>query len=616
MGPVVKSKDPLVSRLDAIEHALLQGRPSDSFARCVELLQYVRKGISRQWTQNAADEQWLAQACDRFCRLYAATVLHPQWDPLREPALPSFLFELQDFFSLVRLSSAGNLDVAITRQAAAFERARTPAGFLRILLLWTPASEAIPTPFEHFDHARAVVTAQALAVIATMIAADARTDRARNEAIALLNSGRVVAGDVAPFIEHAVFGSAWMRCSYASPRDRHSVKKVLNAAIRTVYEPEMDASAADPVPVVLVRDGRPLLVVPVEWAFREGGAMYRCYAPVIRDLRTRFQVVGIGMRDMADDATRSLFDAWHGFEDFSADGKIDIGCVARAIRSLSPVMVFFPSVGMIRTVVCLANLRLAPVQVMTVGHPATSCSDRVDYLVTEAGFVGDPAIFSEKLVTVPDGTLAFDAPPATGTAARRQGPPDDGCLHVAVPAIAHKLSWAFVSTLKQVQAGSSRRVVFHFFSGMQGVHFHEARHELRKALPGCVVYPWMEYQDYLDRVDRCHVHAASFPFGGTNSLIDSLRQGIPVVALRGREVHERIDAEFMRRLGLDDVLVSDTTQGYADILVRLARDPEALDALRRRVRDEIDVAGVLMNAGHPEHFTEALWALLPGDSGA
>lgn len=610
MKPAAKG-DPVTPRLDAIEQALRAGKPGVAFARIVELLQYVRSGISRNWSTSGADEPWLVSTCNRFCRLYILTVCHPQWDPLRDPSLSPFLFELQDFFSLVRLSSPGNFDSAIVTQAKAFGQAKSAAGFLRILLLWTPSSEAMPTPFNLFQDARAVVTAQALAVIATMIAADPRTERSRNEAIALFNSGKMDANDLAPFIQRPVFGSAWMRCSYASPKDRHGVKRVLNAAIRQVYLPELDSPEHRPKPVSLERDARPLMGVPVEWAFREGGAMHRCYAPVIRDLRRRFQVVGIGMRDMADDTTRALFDAWVGFEDFSETGKIDVGCVAQGIRSLSPSILFYPSVGMIRTVVCLANLRLAPVQAMTVGHPATTFSEHMDVVVTEAGFVGDPSIFSERLVKVPDGTMAFDAPLATGSAGSRLGPPDDGQLHVAVPAIAHKLSWPLIGTLKQVQERASRPVVFHFFSGMQGVHFHEARHELRKVLPGCVVHPWMEYQEYLDLVDRCHVHAASFPFGGTNSLIDSLRQGIPVVALRGREVHERIDAEFMRRLGLEQELVAADPAAYAAILVRLADDPAWLAELRRRVHDETDVAGVLMRSGHPEHFTEALWSFLP-----
>lgn len=613
MKQVVKG-DPVAPRLDAIEHALRSGRPDLAFARIVELLQYVRSGISRSWTTSATDEPWLVGTCNRFCQLYVMTVCHPKWDSLRDPSLSAFLFELQDFFSLVRLSTPGNLDVAILGQAAAFGQSKTTAGFLRILLLWTPASEAMPTPFHLFADARAVVTAQALAVVATMIAADPRTERSRNEAIELFNSGKMNAADLAPFIQRPVFGSAWMRCSYASPKDRHGVKRVLNAAIRMVYQPELDSPAHRPQPVALVRDARPLMVVPVEWAFREGGAMHRCYAPILRDLRRRFQVVGFGMRDMADDSTRALFDAWLGFEDMAESGRIDIGCVAQAIRALQPAILFYPSVGMIRTVVCLANFRLAPVQAMTVGHPATTFSENMDYVITEAGFVGDPAIFSERLVAVPDGAMAFDAPAATGSARNRQGPPDDGQFHVAVPAIAHKLSWSLIDTLRDVRSRASRPVVFHFFSGMLGVHFHEVRHELRKVLPDCIVHPWMDYQDYLDRVDRCHVHAASFPFGGTNSLIDSLRQGIPVVALRGREVHERIDAEFMRRLGLEQELVADDPAGYAAILARLADDPERLAELRRRVRDEIDVAGVLMRAGHPEHFTEALWSLLPEES--
>lgn len=608
------TQDPLHALLASMEASLLKAQPATSFAHAVQFLRLVERGRFRRTSGGTPDAGWWTGIAARYARLYMATVRHVRWDPLRDPSLTPLLFSLETHYSLVRLLPTGNLDEALAAQAADFERARSASGFLKILLLWAPRSQAIAKPFAHVDSARAVVVAQALASIAGMVCADETTNRVRNEAIDLLASGQVHAADLAPFLNNQpVFGSAWMRSSYATAAHRHDVKKVMNAAVRAVYAARTPPAGCETRHPAIPRDGRPRLVVPTEWAFREGGAMYRCYASVLLDLRRRFQVIGMGLRDGSDESTARLFDHFVAFEETASTGKIEVACVAAAIQSLSPAMVFYPSVGMLRLVVCLANMRLAPVQIMSVGHPATTHSDCIDYVVTERGFVGDPDLFSERLLLVPDGSMTFDAPAATGSAARHLGPPDDGRVHVAVPAVAHKLSWLFIRTLKQVLRESPRPVVFHFFSGMQELHYHELRQVLAGELPGCVVYPWMEYQEYLDKVDRCHIHAASFPFGGTNSLIDSLRQGIPVVAMRGREVHECIDAEFLRRLGLEDVLVADTPEAYAAILVRLAADPAALAELRRRVREEVDVASVLMHSGHPEHFTEAMWAVLPAE---
>ncbi|MFZ5722993.1 MAG: hypothetical protein ACOY33_04970 [Pseudomonadota bacterium] len=594
-------------RLDAIETALGSGNHQDAFRRLIELLQQVRKGLLQAHTDSAT----LATACERYSRLHAALVCDPRWNPLQDRSLPAFLAELPDFFSLLALSPSGHLDAALVPQLQTFERQRTAGDFLRLLLLWTPEAGAMAPPFGHFTRARTVIAAQALATVSAMVCCSKRSDQARNAAIGLFSGGQVTVDDLAPFAELPMFGSAWMRCSYATVAGKHDIKPLLNAALRHRLAERPSPAGRSFVPVPLPADPRPLMVVPTEWAFRDGAAMYRCYAPVIRDLRRRFRVFGLGLRNGSDASTVALFDDFRCYEDLASDGQLDVHCVAAAIRALRPAMLFYPSVGMIRTTVCLANLRLAPVQAMSVGHPASSRSPEIDYVLTETGFVGSPDIFSEHLLAVADGAMAFDAPPARGIAAERKDPPDDGRFHVAVPALAHKVSAPLLATLQQARQQARRPMVFHFFSGMSGPNLHELKRHVRDALPEAVVYPWMDYQDYLDRIDRCHVHAASFPFGGTNSLIDSLRQGLPVVALLGREVHERIDAEFMRRIGLADTLVAGSTENYAAILARLADHPAELAALRRRIRDDIDIAGILMTSGRPELFTDALWSVLP-----
>ncbi|MFX6023462.1 hypothetical protein ABTF26_20725, partial [Acinetobacter baumannii] len=46
-------------------------------------------------------------------------------------------------------------------------------------------------------------------------------------------------------------------------------------------------------------------------------------------------------------------------------------------------------------------LRVAPLQVAALGHPATTCSRRIDYISVEEDFIGDPACFSEQLLRLP-----------------------------------------------------------------------------------------------------------------------------------------------------------------------------------------------------------------------
>lgn len=338
--------------------------------------------------------------------------------------------------------------------------------------------------------------------------------------------------------------------------------------------------------------------------------MYRCYAPVLRDLRRHFFTVGLSEQRIAHPSLAALFDRYVAFEDLCPGGAIDTNTLATAIRAMHPAMVFYPSVGMLRTVIQLANLRLAPVQAMSVGHPASSMSPAMDYIVTEAAYVGSPDIFSERAVLASRGAMTFGAPPIA--------PPVDELpgterIDIAIPAVGHKVGWPFLAALCEVERRARRPVTFHFFTGLAGTSFIELAQHIHRVLPSAKLYTMTSYDRYVDAIRQCHLHAASFPFGGTNSVIDSLRLGLPVVALEGSEVHERVDAAFLRQIGMDE-LVAGTVAGYIDILAGLVDDPERLRALRRRILGEGRVASELMGRGRPEEFSDALAALVKPSS--
>jgi predicted O-linked N-acetylglucosamine transferase (SPINDLY family) len=49
----------------------------------------------------------------------------------------------------------------------------------------------------------------------------------------------------------------------------------------------------------------------------------------------------------------------------------------------------------------MSNLRIAPLQIAALGRPATTHSDKIDYISVEEDYIGDPACFSERLLKLP-----------------------------------------------------------------------------------------------------------------------------------------------------------------------------------------------------------------------
>jgi hypothetical protein len=236
----------------------------------------------------------------------------------------------------------------------------------------------------------------------------------------------------------------------------------------------------------------------------------------------------------------------------------------------------------------LANLRLAPIQMTALGHSASTFCDTIDYYLTEEGYVGDPSLFGERVVLLPDASLRFEASPhyrALPPQLRERPSP----LRVALPSNLLKLNPRFIAILRRIAREAGRPVQFHIFPNVGGLELAATRRALATSLPGAAVYPVLGYADYLARLNQCDINLSPFPFGGLHSVIDSLRQGLPVVALEGQEPHARTESMLLRRLGMPAWLIAQDEEAYVAAALRVIRDDALrLDLSRQALALDID----------------------------
>lgn len=378
-------------------------------------------------------------------------------------------------------------------------------------------------------------------------------------------------------LDHLVLlSSAWMLCSYAERRDKHEVKRTLNRILREwmLKGGMSDAALASPrAPVE-----RPTLLVAAE-IMQSNHVQYRYFGQYLRQLRGRFRLVLLTEKNQIDESVRALYDEVHVYERRWDAGTLP-GAVAW-VKRLAPDLIFWPSVGMRHWGPPMANLRLAPIQITALGHSASTFCDTIDYYLTEEGYVGDPALFSEQLVLLPDASLVFERSPHY-----RPVPPHAGAradpLRVALPSNLLKLNPKFIAVLRRIRAAAARPLQFHVFPNVSGTELHATRRALARELPGAIVYPMMNYVAYLERLSGCHLNLSPFPFGGLHSVVDSLRQGVPVVALEGLEPHARTDAMLLRRLGMPEWLIAKDLEGYVAAALRVIGDDAGRLALSRQ----------------------------------
>lgn len=397
---------------------------------------------------------------------------------------------------------------------------------------------------------------------------------------------------------------SYMYTSYGVRRDKHDAKATMHAlfaqmlrakGVRLPSQEAIDARRAladDP-------DHKPTILIGIEW-FTSLHAMYRCYAPIIRQLRLRFRVVGMSRASDIDEIGKTEFDEWREvpMENLTLQGLVD------TIGEIAPDIIYYPSLGMAMWWVIMASARLAPIQVMTLGHPASSRSPFMDYVLCDEGAIGDPALFTETIIEYPNGSARFIMrPDAEFPDLLTEDHP--AVVRIAVPAMLCKLNAPFMATLRDIsdQVGAAgRKVEFHFFVNMLGINLHQAAREIRDWLPAAKVYERTGYNQYLGHLRACHLHLCTFPFGGTNSNIDSMILGIPLIALQGDQPHERFDAMMIRRAALPESLVAKSREEYVAEAVRLIVDDDTRNALRDHLR-AFDLQAEFFGEPHEDHRT-------------
>jgi hypothetical protein len=386
-------------------------------------------------------------------------------------------------------------------------------------------------------------------------------DQLRNQ---LLLEGETLQNELVPheFVLRII--NIWMFVSYFTTPKKHDVKKHLNSILLKWMETQ---GVKQPVlPPMKSGTTKPKLLILCEM-FTSSHAMYRGYKHSISELRSKFHVVLVAATGSYDETSKSIFDEVIDFGITDAIKKT----VGKIIRAHADI-IYYPSIGMETWTIMTCQLRLAPVQMMEMGHPATSNSKCIDYALIEEFTLGDPHCFSETVVVKNTGlTITPYDDKELPTPVIRERPET---IRIAIPASLYKLNSDFLRVCKNIEQRVARPIEFHFFPNRLGIMLDFTTVMIRKWLSNSAIFPTMSYQDYLQYLGACDIHLSTFPFGLSSGCVDSSLVGLPIVALDGPEVHSHVDLGFQKALGLPEWLSANTMEEYEEAAVRLIEDDE------------------------------------------
>ena len=380
-------------------------------------------------------------------------------------------------------------------------------------------------------------------------------------------------------VPSSISHDVYMHCSYDVAENKHWVKKALNQVIRRHL---LQGGWTDrDVTKLGERDGKPVMVVLLEH-FHSSHSIYRTHSTSMIAARERFYLIGVG-NDAVDEAGRVVFDEFHVLEGSNVVSKLDN---LKDICEKNGAAIFYmPSIGMDLTAIFASNTRLAPVQVIALGHPATTHSDFVEYVIVEDDYVGSETCFSEQLLRLPKDALPYVPSALAPQHVEYRLRENPEVVNIGIASTTMKLNPYFLAALKAIRDRANVKVHFHFALGQSSGVTHPYVERFIKSYLGndATAHPHAPYDQYLRILHNCDMMVNPFPFGNTNGIIDMVTLGLVGICKTGAEVHEHIDEGLFKRLGLPEWLIANTVDEYVERAIRLAENHQERLELRRHI---------------------------------
>ena len=380
-------------------------------------------------------------------------------------------------------------------------------------------------------------------------------------------------------VPSAISHDVYMHCSYDIAENKHWVKKALNQVIRRHL---LKGGWTDrDVTKLGEHNGKPVMVVLLEH-FHSSHSIYRTHSTSMIAARERFHLIGVG-NEAVDAAGQAVFDEFHLLKGDNIFSKLNE--LKEICEKNGAAVLYMPSIGMDLTTIFASNTRLAPVQVIALGHPATTHSDFIEYVIVEDDYVGSEKCFSEQLLRLPKDALPYVPSALAPQHVEYRLRENPEVVNIGIASTTMKLNPYFLAALKAIRDRANVKVHFHFALGQSSGVTHPYVERFIKSYLGndATAHPHAPYDQYLRILHNCDMMVNPFPFGNTNGIIDMVTLGLVGICKTGAEVHEHIDEGLFKRLGLPEWLIANTVDEYVERAIRLAENHQERLALRRHI---------------------------------
>ncbi len=231
--------------------------------------------------------------------------------------------------------------------------------------------------------------------------------------------------------------------------------------------------------------------------------------------------------------------------------------------------------------------RPAPLQVNYLGFPGTLGAPYIDYIIADRVVIppGEERFYDEQVITLPDSYQVNDdrgRPLAAIPSRKEAGLPDDAFVFCNFNQSYKLTPGTFASWMRILQQveGSVLWLLEAAKPFAENIAAHASAHGVA---PERILFaPDRPPDQHLARLSLADLFLDGLPYNAHTTASDALWAGVPLVTQRGTAFPGRVAASLLLAADLPE-LVTENAADYEALAVRLAKNPDALKAIKKKL---------------------------------
>ena len=397
-------------------------------------------------------------------------------------------------------------------------------------------------------------------------------------------------------LDHYIATNSMFYCTYIAPNMERAVKETMNAAIGQKLTDVTIRNEPNPRSIAILTD---------RWI--PTSSVYRGLKPFIEALGNRYDLTLVNLDKDTKGLDPQLFsDVRSAWID-----KSDCRLRLDSLKDNNFQLAFYTDVGMSVESRYLSNLRIAPIQVTSYGHPISTRGSQIDYFVggTELEVIADAQKnYSERLVLIPGGAVFPTIPSYQPT----RPPRPTSQIVINCVWSSGKCNWPMMMILKKILKQTKRKVLFQFLPYPHSLRmngFIPYKNDIVSEMGAEYVRVLTTtFDEYMQALETAHFSIDSYPFGSFTGVVDALHVGIPMVTWEGERAYNRSASRLNRKAGLEE-LIAHSEDEYVEKICRLIEDDEYRNGLYARI-GALDLKEALFDPKEVDYFVKAIDCLI------